>query len=1288
MRTLRRLLVVIPVLWAAAAMAQVNARLLRYPDVSATRIAFVYAGDIWLVAKEGGVAERLSTPAGEESFPRFSPDGSEIAYSANYDGNTDIYVVAAGGGLPRRLTYHPSPDRMLDWYPDGSAILFASPMESGKDRFNQLYRLSRNGGLPEKLPVPYGEFGAISADGTTLAYMPMSLDFRTWKRYRGGWTPDIWLFDLGKRTARNLTANVANDAQPMWYGSTVYFLSDRDAAKRANIWAYDLAAGTVREVTHFEEYDVRFPAIGPSDIVFEAAGRLWLLDLATEKAHEVKVEVVTDRATLKPRAENVAKLITNVDLSPSGKRAFVEARGELFSLPAEHGVTMNLTRTSGVAERFPAVSPDGKQIAYFSDRSGEYELTVRPADGSGEERTVTSLGPGFRYRIFWSPDGKKVAFVDQTMAVNVCDVATGKVTPIDKGLYMFEGNLEGFTFSWSADSRWLAYARDTENQQRVVGLYDVKSGQQHDVVSAFYDAAFPTFDPDGKYLYLLTGRSFKPIYSDLDNSWIYANTTNVAAIALRNDVASPLAPRNDVDGEDAKKDEKNDEKAKDKADKDEGKGKGKDKDKAKEAAKEPPKPVTIDLDGFEQRLVALPAEAGNYGGLAAISGKVIYRRLPRTGASDEKSPVVYWDLEEREEKTIVDDVDGFVLSADGKKLLVWKKDAYAIVDVKTDQKLEKKLATADLEAVIDPVAEWRQIFADAWRIERDFFYDPNLHEVDWTAMKQRYGTLLDDAVTRWDVNFVLGELIAELNASHTYRGGGDLEKPAERGVGLLGRRLHPRERRLPHPAHPRRRRVRQRGALAAQAARCQRQGGRLPAGGQPDAGRHRQGAMGRVRRAGRQDRAADRERTAGDDRRPRGAGRYPRRRLPAAQPGVDRRQAPQGGASYRWPRRLRLCPRHWPQRPDRAGAPVPWPGRHRGADRRRALQLRRADPRPLRRAAQPPRLQLLGGARRPRLAVAAGGARRPQGDADQRLERLGRRLLPVLLPRGGARAADRHADVGRADRDLRNAGAGRRRRRDLADVLDLLYQGRVDHRGARCRPRHRGGRRPGEDGRRRRPAARPGDRRGDAAAAGEPAGAAEASGVHRSLGSLTVTGERTDRACALVPGVWRGREGRQTAPFTTFLTVRGSAEASLTARIAGLGSGAGQTSLGGGSEEAPRVDRSEAGDELLALAPRLPVHARHEDYGKGRAQTGEKPPREQHDVPHPARHVDLPASSDDTTPRDRQRPAVSPSSRKRDTDVTVLTSRPKTAQRGLWDWSGNRPQGAVSCRTPRGPSRQ
>jgi tricorn protease len=762
------------------ALAQVDARMLRYPDVSASQIAFVYAGDVWLVAKTGGVAERLSTPTGEEEFPRFSPDGAWLAYGADYDGNTEIYVVSTKGGLPTRLTHHPEPDRMLNWYPDGSAILFASSRESGKDRFNQLYRVARSGGLPEKLPVPYGEFGAISPDDKMLAYMPATRDFRTWKRYRGGWAPDIWLFDLTKLTARNLTNNPANDAHPMFFGNTLYFLSDRDANERYNIWAIDLTSGAARQVTKFVDFDIHFPAIGPSDIVFENAGKLWLLELPGETLREVKVSVVTDRSTLKPRVENASKLIANPTLSPSGKRVIFEARGELFSVPAEHGPVLNLTRSSGVAERYPSWSPDGKTVAYLSDRSGEYQLVLRPADGTGEEKAITKLGPGFRYRPIWSPDGKKIVFVDQAMGINVCDVATGKVERIDKGVYMFHGALDRFQASWSPDSRWLTYSRAAENRiESVVFLYDTKTAKLHQATHDFYSAVSPVFDAEGKYIFCLTDRTFNPVYGDLDNTWIYPNTTNIAAIPLRRDAASPLAPRDDVEGEPKKEELKKEEKKVT-----ENTAKEEKKDKV-----EPAKPVDIDLEGFEERLVVLPPAAGNYAGtdIAAIKGKVLYRRLPRAGAAkDEKSPVLYWDLEAREEKTVIADADGLLVSGDGNKLLVWKKQDYAIVDIKPDQKMEKKLATGSLEMTVDPVAEWRQLFTEAWRLERDYFYDPNMHGENWAEMRQRYGKLLEDAVTRWDVNYVIGELIAELSSSHTYRGGGDLEQPLERKVGLLG----------------------------------------------------------------------------------------------------------------------------------------------------------------------------------------------------------------------------------------------------------------------------------------------------------------------------------------------------------------------------------------------------------------------------------------------------------------------------------------------------------------------
>ncbi len=771
----------------------IHAGILRYPAVSETQIAFTYAGDIWLMSKKGGTATRLSSPPGEESFPRFSPDGAQLAFSGHYDGNMDIYVVPVTGGVPTRVTHHGASDRVVSWYPDGKHLLFASGMTSPRNRFNQLFKVPARGGLPERLPVPYGEFGDLSPDGRTLAYIPVSVDFRTWKRYRGGMNPDIWLFDLETFAATNLTQAVAADAAPMWHGRKLYFLSDRDANHRANIWVHE--NGALRPVTHFKDYDVHFPSIGPSDIVFENAGKLYLLDLGSEHYREVPVQVVTDQATLKPRVENVGELIHDASISPAGKRALMQARGDIFSLPAEHGVIRNLTRSSGVAERYPAWSPDAKWIAWFSDRSGEYELTRRPAEGSGEEETLTELGPGYRYRPQWSPDSQKMVFIDQAMKIWLLDLATRHTTLVDQQLWRYHPELEQFRVGWSPDSRWIAYSKDLTNRQTAIALYDSETATSHLVTSGFYEDDQPVFDPDGQYLFYRTGREFKPIYSDLDNTWIYANTHRLAAVPLRVDVPSPLAPRNEEEatdtkpGKDPKQAGKEDaEKATDPGDEEKEKDNEKEeaREKAPEKKPEKPKPVRIDLEGFEKRAVLLPTKAGRYDDLCAAPGKLIYRWLPRTGSDSEQEAVEYYDLKERETKRILDDADSIDLSADHKKLLARKKKDFAIIEVKAAQKMDKKLATAKLEAEIDPPSEWQQIFNDTWRLERDYFYDPGLHGVDWPAIRQRYQAILDDAATRWDVSYVLGELIGELNASHTYRQGGDVEKPPERGVGYLG----------------------------------------------------------------------------------------------------------------------------------------------------------------------------------------------------------------------------------------------------------------------------------------------------------------------------------------------------------------------------------------------------------------------------------------------------------------------------------------------------------------------
>ncbi|MBE0538520.1 MAG: PD40 domain-containing protein [Ignavibacterium sp.] len=752
--------------------AQINARMFQYPDVSKTQITFTYGGDVWIVAKEGGTAYKLTSAKGTELLSRFSPDGQQIAFSGNYNGNLDVYVMPSMGGLPKRITHHGMADRIIDWYPDGNSLLFASSRESGKQRFNQFYKVSKDGGFPEKLPLSYAEFGVISPDAKQIAYAPISRAFRTWKRYLGGMAPDIFIYDFEKQTAENITNNIANDEFPMWSGNKIYFLSDRGENKRNNIWYYDLSTRQTKQVTSFNEFDIHFPSIGNNEIVFEAGGLLYLLDLTTEKYREVKINVVTDESTLMARNVNVEKMIQNFSLSYNGNRTLFEARGEIFSVPTENGPVINLTQSSGVAERYPSYSPNGKYIAYFSDRSGEYELTIKDLETPFKEKKLTSLGEGFRYKIFWSPDSKSLAFIDQTMTIYVYDLTNEAVVNVDKQLWLYEGDLENFSISWSSDSRYITYAKDLESNTTAIAIFDKREGKIHQVTSGYYKDSKPVFDPSGKYLFFLTNRNFKPVYSDFDGTWIYPNSTEIAAVTLTKEIASPLAPKNDstvVKNDDEKKtNEKKDEKKEEK----------KDESKIKE--------VKIDFDGFEQRVVILPPAAGNYANLQTVAGKVIFHRMPNSGSADKKKILGYFDLDKREEKTIVEDADAFQISADEKKLLVAKQNAYSVVDIAPDQKLDKKLPTNQMEMTVVPREEWKQIFTDVWRLQRDFFYDKNMHGVDWKVMRKQYGDLIDNAVTRGDVNFIIGELIAELSSSHTYRGGGDDETTLQRPVGYLG----------------------------------------------------------------------------------------------------------------------------------------------------------------------------------------------------------------------------------------------------------------------------------------------------------------------------------------------------------------------------------------------------------------------------------------------------------------------------------------------------------------------
>ncbi len=756
-------------LFVPALHAQDEARLLRFPTIHGDTIAFTYAGNLYSVPAAGGTARRLTSHDGFEMFPRFSPDGKWLAFTGQYDGNTEVYVMPADGGVPRRLTYTATlgrddiGDRMgpnnivIGWKRDGKHILFRSRMHSFNDFIGQLYLISTDGGLPEPLPLPRGGFGSYSPDDTKLVYNRIFREFRTWKRYRGGMADDVWVYDFNTKKTERITEDPASDIIPMWHGNKIYFLSDRDDTVRMNLYCHDLTTKKTEQLTHFTEFDIKFPSLGDRAIVFENAGHIHKLDLGSNKVEKVTVHIREDLSTGRGGLRSVSQNVTNYEIAPDGKRALFGARGDVFTVPAQRGLTRNLTGTPGTHERNSKWSPDGKWIAFVSDATGEDEIHVMPHDGSDAAKPITSGGDTYKYEIEWSPDSKRILWSDKKLRLQFVDVATKQVTHVTTGKAW---EIRGF--SWSPDGKWIAYAQQEPETLAKVYLYSVDQNKNVEVTDGWFTSGSPAFSSDGKYLFFVSSRDFSPTFSQTEWNHTYQDMARIYFVTLAKDTESPFKPRNDEVG------------ATDTPAAPAGPPK-------KEAAA-----VKVDLDGLPDRTLSLPIQPANYRNLQSVGNTLYYIRQ---GTRDGGPQLLMYDLAAQKE-TPLGSVNGFEISADQKKMLVSQQSRYAIIDLpRATVNVTEGLSLNGMEVRLDRQAEWKQIYQECWRQMRDFFYDPNLHGVDWKAVRAKYEPLVAHVQHRADLTYVIGEMIGELNAGHAYVGGGDVSAVARVPLGLLGATL-------------------------------------------------------------------------------------------------------------------------------------------------------------------------------------------------------------------------------------------------------------------------------------------------------------------------------------------------------------------------------------------------------------------------------------------------------------------------------------------------------------------
>ena len=751
--------------------SQNEARLLRFPAIHADKIVFTYAGDLYSVNSSGGTARKLTNDAGNEMFARFSPDGNNIAFTGQYDGNTEVYLIPSDGGIPKRLTYTATlnrddvsdrmgPNNIVMCWIDNSNIVYRSRWREFNDFKGQLYKVPVAGGPSEQLPLPRGGFCSFSPDGAKMAYNRVFREFRTWKRYRGGQADEIWIYDFKTKSTVNITNNPAQDIIPMWHGNKIYFISDRD--NRFNLYSYDLASNETKKLTNFTDYDIKFPSLGDNAVVFENGGFIYKFDLATERTDKVTIYLNEDFDSGRGGFVDVSKNITNYEISPDGKRALFGARGEIFTVPVKDGPTRNLTNSSGIHERNSKWSPDGRWIAYISDASGEDEIYITQQDGKGTPVQLTFNSHNYKYSLLWSPDSKKILWNNRLQTLNYTDIESKKTVEVDKS-----GVWEITSFSWSPDSKWIAYAKPEERFFTKVYAYSLDGGGATAITNGWYDSYGAEFSDDGKYIFLISERTFKPSYGQNEFNHIYTDMLKIYLVALTKDVKSPFEPKSD---EVALKDASSTEIMKE-------------TDSKKDEKESKPVAVKIDFDGIADRIAEITPSSSNYWGIETAGNKIYYMKK---GSSDRHAELMMFDFEKLKENNL-GEINGYEISADRKKMLVNAEDFYAIIDLpqaKID--LKERLSLADLKMKLDRHAEWKQIFNECWRQMRDFFFDPNMHGVDWSKVRKNYEPLVDYVNHRIDLTYIIGEMIAELNIGHTYVGGGDYQKAQKIKLGLLG----------------------------------------------------------------------------------------------------------------------------------------------------------------------------------------------------------------------------------------------------------------------------------------------------------------------------------------------------------------------------------------------------------------------------------------------------------------------------------------------------------------------